>query len=150
LSTFVFHFPNFQSLLPLNNFRSFALIPKKLVSYQQTKKYALFHGNLSVIENENTVIWIYNATKNSISDDFEFVVAGKNPSEELVDFCKENRLKLFANPSTHIMKELIYDARIHVFHSKAESGVKLKLLQSINSCGHILTINDLIFDSEID
>jgi hypothetical protein len=127
-----------------------ASIPKELVNYQLTKKYALFHGNLSVIENENAVIWIYNTIKNSISDDFEFVVAGKNPSEELVDFCKENRLKLFTNPSIHKMNELIYDARIHVFHSKAESGVKLKLLQSINSCGHIITVKDLIFDSEID
>lgn len=126
-----------------------ASIPKELVNYHLTKKYALFHGNLSVIENENAVIWIYNAIKKSISDDFEFVVAGKNPSEELVDFCKENRLKLFTNPSIHKMNELIYDARIHVFHSKAESGVKLKLLQSINSCGHILTTKELIFDSNI-
>jgi len=127
-----------------------ASIPKELVNYHLTKKYALFHGNLSIIENENAVIWIYNAIKKSISDDFEFVVAGKEPSKELVDFCKENRIKLFTNPSIHQMNELIFDARIHLFHSQSESGVKLKLLQSLNSSGHILTTQNLIFDSEID
>jgi hypothetical protein len=127
-----------------------ASISKELNEYSQTKNYALFHGNLSVMENENAVFWIHNAIKKSISCDFEFIIAGKDPSKKLVNFCTENNLQLIENPSIEKMNELICDARIHVFQSKSDSGVKLKLLKSLNSCGHIITTQNLIFDSQIN
>ena len=126
-----------------------ASISKELNEYINTKNYALFHGNLSVMENENAVFWIHNAIKKSISSDFEFIIAGKDPSRKLVNFCAENNLQLIENPSTEKMNELICDARIHVFQSKSDSGVKLKLLKSLNSCGHIITTQNLIFDSQL-
>ena len=139
------HFKNINSnvkLLP-------ASISKELAAFRETKKMALFHGNLSVIENENAVYKIHQLIKNELSEFFDFVVAGKNPTQKLTQFCTEHGIILIQNPSVDEMNNLISDARIHLFQTDFDSGVKLKLLKSINSCGHILTAQNLIFDSEI-
>lgn len=126
-----------------------ASIPKELAHFHETKKFALFHGNLSVIENENAVFKIHHMIKSELNEDFKLVVAGKKPSQKLERFSAEQGIILIQNPSIEEMNKLIYDARIHVFQTECESGVKLKLLKSINSCGHILTTQKLIFDSDI-
>lgn len=126
-----------------------ASISKELSAFHETKNFALFHGNLSVIENENAIYKIHEIIKSDLSKAFQFIVAGKNPTQNLTRYCAEQRILLVQNPSMEEMNNLISEARIHLFQSDFDSGVKLKLLKSINSCAHILTTHHLIFDSKI-
>jgi len=133
-----------------NSNRLSAFISKDVSEFRETKNYALFHGNLSVIENENAVYWIHSKIKSEINNDFGLIIAGKNPSKNIKRFCSENQLKLIANPNGAEMSELIENARVHVFHSASDSGVKLKLLNALKTCGHLLTTENLIFEEDVE
>jgi hypothetical protein len=137
------HFANYQEnthLLPA----SFPPIEGKLVD---TKRYALIHGNLSVPENEHAVYWIASTLQKVIESSFPLVVAGKNPSKRLTAFCQKNRIQLVANPSEKALYTLIQEAQIHLLHTEVPSGIKLKLLASIHSSGHVLVNTNVIAGS---
>ncbi len=110
-----------------------------------TKAYCLFHGNLSVEENSAAAFWLL---KNVIAEnEFEipFVFAGKNPSDQLKDSCKEKGVQLFENPSEDQMNQLIQEARVHLLYTDQATGIKLKLVNSLNSSGHVL-VNPLMVE----
>ncbi len=108
--------------------------------YQETKPYALFHGNLSVPENERAVKWLVN----SIESNIDFIVAGKNPSDELKSILEKKKITLVANPDEMEMNELVQNARIHLMWTDQSTGVKLKLIHSLQSSGHVLVNNKMI------
>ncbi len=125
----------------LNN--SVHLLPASLptlqkTNYTSTDQYCLFHGNLSVPENEHAALWIIEALA---STRIPLIIAGKEPSDHLNKVCEENGISLRANLSSDEMSELIQGARLHVLFTKQSTGLKLKLLQSLNSSGHVL-VND--------
>ena len=91
--------------------------------------YALYHGNLSVAENEKAAVWLLEKIFNDM--DIPFVVAGKNPSERLIKLShKKNNTCIVANPSENEMKDLITKAQLHVMPSFTDSGIKLKLINA--------------------
>lgn len=110
-----------------------------------TAPFSLFHGNLSVPENEDAVFWLVNNvfSENSVG---RFKIAGKNPSDKITSLCITAGVELIPNPTETEMNELKQNARIHVFYSKLNTGVKLKLLHSLGSNGHII-VNDNMVDN---
>ena len=137
------HFKTYQAnthFLPA----SFPPIPGKLVD---AKRYALIHGNLSVPENEQSVYWIASTLEKVIDDSFPLVVSGKNPSKRLTAFCHKHGIQLIANPSENALNTLIQEAQIHLLHTKVPSGIKLKLLSSIHSSGHVLVNANVVVGS---
>lgn len=118
-----------------------ASIPDITGSFTKVKRYSLFHGNLSVSENEKAVIWIIKTLHSVFDPTFPFIVAGKNPSKKLNSICTKAGVKLIANPSEKVLEQLIQEAQIHVLYTTVPSGVKLKLLACILSSGKIL-VND--------
>ena len=133
------HFEKFHSnvkLLPVSTPES------KIKEQKKTDSYLLFHGNLSVSENETGAAWII---KNIYNRNIKLIIAGKDPKEQLISLCKEKDVELIANPSSDKMEELIQSARIHIFYSDQATGVKLKLVNAMNSSGHIL-LNDKMIE----
>jgi hypothetical protein len=119
-----FEFPSFEKLI--------------------TQPYALFHGNLSVPENESAAIWLVKALEQELSVSFPLIVAGKNPGSKLMQLEKKEIIKLVANPSDSELKELQVNAHIHVFYSEAPSGMKLKLMNVLATNGHILCNENML------
>ncbi len=118
-----------------------ACAPMSETVYLETNPYCLFQGNLSVPENENAANWILNALSDSTVD---LCIAGKDPSEKLIARCHEISVKLVANPDEETMKSLIQKARIHSLFTDQPTGLKLKLLNALNTSGHVVVNNKMV------
>lgn len=117
-----------------------ASIPELDKKYNpNTKPFCLFHGNLSVGENENAVRWILKNV--TFPKGLFLVVAGKNPSSDIKSACAQLEVELIINPSENEMQQLIDSAQIHLLYTEQETGIKLKLLNTLASSGHVL-LND--------
>lgn len=102
--------------------------------------YCLYHGNLSVSENEKAAIWLLENVFNKIK--VPFVIAGKNPSSRLERLAHLNcHTCLVANPCEGEMKDLIAKAQINIIPSFNETGIKLKLLNALFNGRHCV-VND--------
>ncbi|MBC7903208.1 MAG: glycosyltransferase [Gemmatimonadaceae bacterium] len=102
--------------------------------------YCLYHGNLSVPENENAALWLLNEVFNDLS--VPFVIAGKNPSASLLaEAHKHPHCCLVGNPAEDEMRDLIAKAQINVLPSFNETGIKLKLLNALFNGRHCVVNN---------
>ena len=105
--------------------------------------YALYHGNLSVAENEKAAFWLLEKIFNDL--DTPFVIAGKNPSARLIKLShvRQNTC-IVANPSALEMKDLIAKAHLHVMPSFTESGIKLKLINALFTGRHVIVNESMV------
>jgi hypothetical protein len=110
----------------------------------KTDPYCLFHGNLSVAENETAALWLID----SINDQ-KIVLAGKNPTDNLIRKASEKGVQLVPNPNTDEMNELIDKARVHLFYSEQATGVKLKLIRSLWSSGHVIANTNMVLGTNL-
>ena len=58
--------------------------------------------------------------------------------------------EVIANPSSNKMDELISEARVHVFHTNQDTGVKLKLIYALNTSGHVIVNPTMVAGTELD
>lgn len=99
--------------------------------------YCLYHGNLSVNENEEAVIWLLQNVFNELA--IPFVIAGKNPSERLLTLAHQHEHTcLVANPSDKELHDIIAKAQINILPSFNNTGVKLKLLNALYNGRHCI------------
>lgn len=140
--------PHFETYAPTYHippfFHSF---PKQWDLEFSEEKYILFHGNLSVSENQKAVDFILK--KIVPKSPYEFKIAGKNPPLSIKNqVSKWTHVQLIENPSDVSMQELIEDAHVNLLLTFQQTGVKLKLLHAIESGKHVL-INTPMDDSEL-
>lgn len=94
--------------------------------------FCLYHGNLSVPENEKAAIWLL--CKVFTKARAPFIIAGKKPSKRLLklaELCQHTCL--IADPSEAEMNDLVHKAHINVlpcFNEKV-TGIRLKLLHAL-------------------
>ena len=99
--------------------------------------YCLYHGNLSVNENEQAATWLLKNVFEKL--EIPFVIAGKEPSKKLQELAHQHKQTcLVANPSEKEMQDLIARAQVHVLPSFNNTGVKLKLLNALFNGRHCL------------
>lgn len=111
--------------------------PGELKSLVGTEPYVLFHGNLSVSENEEAVMWLSKAVFPLLKQ--PVIVAGLEPSARVVNHLSSiNNVKLIKSPNEAHMIELIRKANIHVLYTAQATGLKLKLLNVLNTCGFVV------------
>jgi hypothetical protein len=102
--------------------------------------FCLYHGNLSVAENEAVACWLLKKVFNDI--DVPFIIAGKNPSAKLIRKANGNpHTCIIANPSVEEMQDMISKAQINILPSFNYTGVKLKLLNALYNGRHCV-VND--------
>lgn len=113
-------------------------IPHTLATGKEGKGcYCLYHGNLSISENETAVEWLLQNVFNDL--EIPFVIAGKNPSEKLQELAHRHKHTcIVANPGEKEMQDMICKAQIHVLPSFNNTGVKLKLLNTLFNGRHCL------------
>lgn len=103
---------------------------EKVITQTGKGCFCLYHGNLSVNENEKAAEWLLTKVFNSMT--IPLVIAGKNPSAHLEELAHVNKNTcLVANPSDKEMQDLIQKAQINILPSFNNTGVKLKLLNAL-------------------
>jgi hypothetical protein len=106
--------------------------------------FCLYHGKLSVEENEYAAIWLMEHVFNKI--DIPLVIAGKNPSASLQKLAHtQKNTCIVANPSENQMQDLIAKAQVHVLPSFNNTGIKIKLLNALYNGRHCL-VNSAMTD----
>ncbi len=93
-------------------------------------EFAIYHGNLSVAENNQAAFYLIHKVFDDI--DFPFIIAGKEPLDSLKkEVAKNGRIKLIPNPYDEHMQKMIADAHINVLPTFQPTGIKLKLLNAL-------------------
>lgn len=115
------------------------------ISQEGIGNFCLYHGNLSVAENENVAIWLLE--KVFLKLEIPFVIAGKDPSPHLQRLAHvKKHTCIVTNPSSNEMQDLISKAQIVILPSFTDTGIKYKLLTSVFSGRHCV-INDKMEES---
>ncbi len=117
--------------------------------YSTTDPFCLYHGNLSVAENESAVHWLVNQVFIPLKACDQFVVAGKRPSKSIQDLCTQHHIKLIPNPSEEELSKLLHKARVHVLYTEQSTGVKLKLIHALNTSGHVVVNHKMIEGTDL-
>lgn len=119
---------------------------QKVAGEEGQGSFCLYHGNLSVPENEEAAAWlICNVfTKARVP----FVVAGKNPSkrlQKLAHLCQHTCI--VADPGETEINDLVRKAQINVLpcFNRQNTGIRLKLLHALFEGRHCI-VNDQMID----
>jgi hypothetical protein len=101
--------------------------------------FILYQGDLSTAENNQAAMFI--AKKIAEGMPFDFVIAGKQPTNALKkEIQKIPNVKLVENPPFEKMAELMRDAHINLLITFQNTGIKLKLLNSLYR-GRFIVVN---------
>lgn len=109
---------------------------QKEFNFHTTEPYLLFHGNLSVSENIEAVKWICKEIFDSL--EARFIVAGKDPDASIIELAEKGLFELKSNPDEQEMNDLISNTRVHLLYTNQSTGIKLKLIYSLQTPGHVL------------
>ena len=111
--------------------------------------FCLYHGNLSVNENEKVAIWL--AQKIFAYIPIPFVIAGKNPSNSIKNLSNLNKnICIIENPSEYELDDLIRKAQLNILPSFNSTGVKLKILHALFNGRHCIVNTQAIKGSGLN
>ena len=111
--------------------------------------YCLYHGNLSVAENEKAVQWLLNKVFSLAN--IPFIIAGKDPSTRLIRRTQKNKnARIISNPTDAELNELIAKAQIHVLPSFNKTGIKLKLINALYNGRHCVVNDEAVEGSGLE
>ena len=110
--------------------------------------YVLYHADLSVPENVESVLFLANNVFSGSTH--RFVVAGRNPAPAVVEaIAKLPNAELRANPDEEQMKGLIADAQVIMMTTPMPTGLKLKLLNSLYAGRHCLVNSAMVAGTKL-
>ncbi len=111
--------------------------------------YVLFHGNLSVEENQKALDFILNDVMAGLN--VNLIVAGKDPDHGLrVEMKMGKNWQLIENPGLFEMDDLISNAHICLIPSFQSTGLKLKLLASLYSGRFVVANNEMVKNTGLE
>ncbi|MBS1495452.1 MAG: mannosyltransferase [Bacteroidetes bacterium] len=124
-------------------------LPWKAVNISAGKgKYCLYHGNLSVIENEMAAIWLIENVFKLLP--VPLIIAGKAPTKKLEKIVeKYSNITLINTPDDAAMQALITGAQINILPSFNSTGVKLKLLNALFNGRHCMVNMSAVAGTEL-
>jgi hypothetical protein len=123
-----------------------AFHPNEKVSTASGKgEYALYHGNLSVSENNEAALYLVNKIFNDLP--YQLIIAGSKPSSELREAVKgKNNISLKDNLNPEQIQELIAKAHCNILPTFQPTGIKLKLLSALFA-GRFSIVNKPMVDN---
>ena len=112
-------------------------------------KFAYYHGNLSVGENNFAALFLVKKVFNNL--DIPLIIAGKHPSDELVRAVEENpNVTLKKNVSSEKIMKMIEEAQINVLPTFQNTGIKLKLLNALYLGRHCVVTPDMVENTGLE
>jgi hypothetical protein len=110
--------------------------------------YCLYHGNMSVAENDKAAQWLVREVFSKVS--VSLIIAGKGISKSIFRISEKHKhIKILLDPTINEIKEVVQNAHIHVLPSLNNTGVKLKLLHALFKGRYCITNNAGIEGSNI-
>ncbi|MEZ4884221.1 MAG: glycosyltransferase [Chitinophagales bacterium] len=104
--------------------------------------YALYHGNLSVNENHEAVMFLVDEVFGQLK--YPLIIAGSKPQKELIEAVgNKANVELEIFPSNERLQQLIQDAHINILPTFQATGIKLKLLNALYN-GRFCLVNKLM------
>lgn len=111
----------------------------------ELQDYILFHGNLAVEENISALSALVENVFENVK--YKIIIAGKSPPQKIIKAISENNnITLISNPSEEKMTDLISRAKCHILYTNQNTGIKLKLVHAIQTPGHIVLNDHMLFD----
>lgn len=111
--------------------------------------YVLYHGNLSVVENNQAALFL--VSKVFANTEFKLIIAGSDPSPLLVEAVKNNRsVELRINPGEVEMMRLIRHAHINMLPTFQNTGTKLKLLNALFNGRFVIANHPMIENTGLE
>lgn len=109
--------------------------------------FILFHGDLSVVENVTSCMWlireVFSQTK------YTCIIVGKQPPDYLIKLANRYaHITIVANPTQGQMDHYIREAHIHILIALKNNGLKLKLLIALFA-GRFCLVNTTIVEETI-
>jgi len=117
---------------------------QSITSVEGVGNLCLYHGNLSVAENEQAAIWLLEKVFSKIK--LPFVIAGKKPSNRLIKLAQHcQHCRVVADPSEAELNDLVSKAQVNVLPgvNKNATGIRLKLLHVLFQGRHCL-VNEMM------
>ncbi len=112
-------------------------------------EYVLYHGNLSVRENEDAAKWLIENVFSAI--DTHCVIAGLNPAENLRKLAaRYSNVTLVANPDDAEMIDLLRQAQVNILVTNQPTGLKLKLLTALYNGRFCLVNSDMVRGTSLE
>lgn len=123
---------------------------KKIKSTEGKGQYLLYHGDLSVNENEKIVLWLIDNVFKKINH--PVIIAGRQPSTNLINHIKNiSTIKLKSDTNNTEMNALISNAHINIIPlSKPAIGMKVKLINALFNGRFCLTNNNMLTETGLD
>lgn len=111
--------------------------------------FCLYHGNLSVPENEKAATWLLEKVFSKIK--VPFVIAGKNPSKRLETLAHLYlHTCMVANPTDTEINDLVQKAHINILPSFSKTGIKIKLLHALFEGRHCVANESMITGTDLE
>lgn len=111
--------------------------------------YAIYHGNLSVEENNQAALFL---TRKIFRDfNYPFTIAGKSPLNTLKKEAEINpTFQLIPNPYDDKMYGLISDAQVNILPTFQATGIKLKLLNALYNGRFCLVNSPMVSETGLE
>lgn len=107
------------------------------------KSFALFHGNLSVPENQEAIDALIRENKRKKLE-IPVVIAGKNPSASLIKKIQSHGWECVANPNDSDLNDLMRSCSVHLLIGFKTSGIKLKVIRALLSGKPCIATKELV------
>jgi hypothetical protein len=112
-------------------------------------KYILYHGNLEVSENNKAALFLIENVFSKIP--IPVIIAGRNPKPTLYEASKDHKnIKVVANPSQEEMENLAKNTQLHLLYTFQDTGLKLKLLNTLYQGRHLLVNKKMLAGTDLD
>ncbi len=127
-----------------------AFHPNDKIKIKEGKgNYALYTGNLSVVENIKAVTFLIKEIFNDI--DYPLIIAGAFPPKSIIAMIeKYKNITLVANPSQQEMDNLLGNAHINVLPTFQPTGIKLKLLNALFASRFVIVTPDMVENTGLE
>ena len=120
----------------------------KVESKKGMGDFCLYHGNLSISENEKASEWLIKRVFKGLN--LQLIIAGKNPSRKLIELVHAtHNTTLISNPGPTEMEKLVSMAQVNILPSFNTTGVKVKILNALYTGRHCIVNSNAVQDTEL-
>jgi hypothetical protein len=122
---------------------------KNVESIPGSGNYIIYHGNLSIKENEAVVERLVRNVFSQV--DIKFIIAGRGPSSNLINLVKRfPSIRIIPNPDNYTINDLIKNAHIQLMLSATTHGFKVKPLIAVFSGRHCVVNSNMIHGTGLE
>lgn len=105
-------------------------------------EYILYHGDLSVAENNHSAEFVIDLCKEL---SYKVIIAGKMPHNQLINLANQHsNVELIANPDARKMEQLVQNAGVILLPATQTTGLRLKLLVSLFMGRHCIASPEMV------